>query len=314
MKPASPGASPSRLPDSDDPRTRLTGIGLICVAFVLFTLLDTTVKWLNHTVHPLEIAWARYAGQFVLSFLVLNPWSTPGFWRTRRLGLQITRSLLLVGTTLGNFFALQYLQLDQTMSITFSTPFLVALFAGPLLGEWIGVHRWLAIMVGFAGILIIVQPSTQGLHPAVLASLGGALCYAFYNISTRMLAATDSTATTMFYTSFVGTAVLTVPLPWFWSVPGEALVIGGLSLLGIFGGLGHLLVVMAHRRAPAAVLSPFLYTQMIWMMLSGWLIFHQTPDTPTLIGAGIVICSGLYLLWRERVRHATRSLEANLGE
>ena len=309
-----PSTTPSRLADSSDPKVRLTGIGLICGAFICFAVLDATAKWLGQTISYVEISWARYAGHFLLSFLVINPWNTPGVWRTKRLGLQMLRSLLLVGITVSNFFALQYLQLDQTISILFSTPFFVAVFAGPLLGEWIGPRRWIAIMVGFAGVLVIVRPTTHGLHPAVIASLFGALCYAFYNICTRRLASTDSTATTMFYSSLVGATLLTIPLPWFWSTPTDALVIGNMAMLGVYGGLGHLLLVMAHRRAPAAVLAPFLYSQIIWMILAGWLLFGQVPNQWTLIGAGIVIASGLYLLSRERIQHATKSLDATLGD
>lgn len=287
---------------------------MMCIALMLFTVLDTTAKWLGESLSAVEISWARYAGQFVLSLLILNPWTTPGVWRTKRPLLQLVRSLLLLITTVTNFFALQYLQLDQTMSIIFSVPFFVALFAGPLLGEWIGPRRWIAIMVGFAGILVIVRPTTHGLHPAVIASLLGALSYAFYNICTRQLAATDSTATTMFYSSFIGAGLLSIALPWFWSTPTEPLMISNMALMGVYGGLGHLLLVMAHRRAPAAVLSPFLYSQIIWMILAGWLMFGQVPNRWTLIGSGIVIASGLYLLSRERARHAVKSLDATLGD
>jgi len=314
LKSPLPGAAPSRLAASDDTTARLTGIGMMCVSLILFSVLDTTAKWLGQSLSAVEVAWARYAGQFVLSLFILNPWTTPGVWRTKRLALQIVRSLLLLTTTLANFFALQYLQLDQTMSIVFSVPFFVALFAGPLLGEWIGPRRWIAIMVGFAGILVIVRPTTHGLHPAVIASLFGALSYAFYNICTRLLAATDSTATTMFYSSTIGAILLTIPLPWFWSTPSDPLVIANMALMGVYGGAGHLLLVMAHRRAPAAVLSPFLYSQIIWMILAGWLMFGQVPNQWTLIGSGIVIASGLYLLSRERSQHATKSLDATLGD
>lgn len=314
MKSPLPGAAPSRLADSSDQKARITGIGMMCIALIAFSMLDATAKWLGQSLSSIEIAWARYAGQFALSLFIINPWAAPGVWRTRRLWLQIVRSLLLVATTVANFFALQYLQLDQTMSIVFSTPFFVALFAGPLLGEWIGPRRWIAIMVGFAGILVIVRPTTEGLHPAVIASLLGALCYAFYNICTRLLAATDSTATTMFYSSTIGAVLLTIPLPWFWSTPTDPLVISNMALMGLYGGGGHLLLVLAHRRAPAAVLAPFLYSQIIWMILAGWLLFGQVPNQWTLIGSGIVIASGLYLLSRERTQHATKSLDATLGD
>ncbi|WP_343210913.1 DMT family transporter [Ancylobacter lacus] len=294
--------------------SRLAGIGLICAAFFVFAVLDATVKWLGTHLNAMEIVWARYMGQFVLSCAVLNPWVTPGVWRTRRPVLQVVRSLLLLGTTLGNFYALQYLQLDQTISITFSMPFFVALLAGPILGEWIGVRRWLAIMVGFSGVLLVVRPGVADIHPAILASLASALCYALYNVTTRLLAATDSTATTMFYSSSLGAGLTSLALPWVWSAPEGAAVLGNLALTGLYGGIGHLLLVLAHRRAPAAVLAPFLYTEIIWMVLAGWVIFGQTPTPWTLAGAGVVIASGLYLIARERADRAERAIEATVGD
>lgn len=302
------------LSDAADPKARLAGIGMMCAALVFFAGLDATVKWLGNSISAIEIVWARYAGQFVLTIVLVNPWTMRGVWRTSRPVLHMVRSLFLFGITFANFVALRYLQLDQTMSITFSMPLFVALLAGPLLGEWIGPRRWIAIMVGFAGILVIVQPSSAGMHPAMLASLAGALCYALYNITTRQLAATDSTATMMFYSSAIGTLLSTVPLPWFWTGPTEAGVIVNMALMGVYGGAGHLLLVLAHRRAPAAVLAPFLYMQIIWMVLFGWLLFAQVPNQWTLFGTAIVIASGLYLITRERVRRADKAIEATVTE
>lgn len=317
-EPPAPAASrPSArhaLSDAADPKVRLAGIGLMCLALVFFAVLDATAKWLTPHLSSIEIVWARYLGQFVLTCILVNPWTVPGAWRTGRPWLHLVRSLLLLGITLANFVALRYLQLDQAMSIMFSTPFFVALLAGPLLGEWIGPRRWIAIMVGFSGILVVIRPSAAGVHPAVLASLAGALCYALYNISTRRLAATDSTATMMFYSSAIGTVLSTLPLPWFWTAPTETPVIANMVLSGAYGGAGHLLLVLAHRRAPAAVLAPFLYLQMVWAVLLGWLVFAQVPSRWTLAGTAIVVASGLYLITRERIRHADKAIEATVAE
>lgn len=302
------------LSDINDSRVRLTGIGLMCAALVLFSAMDVTVKWLGSSVNLMEIMWARYLGHFLLTCLFVNPWMTPGFWRTGRPWLQLIRSLLLLAVTGLNFVALQYLQVDQTMAITFSTPFFIALFAGPMLGEWIGPRRWLAIMVGFAGVLLVIRPTGAGVHPAMIASLAGAVCYAFYNLTTRLLAATDSTVTTMFYSSLIGAVLTSLPMPWFWSAPTESIVMVNMALTGLYGLLGHLLLILAYRRAPAATLGPFIYSQIIWMILGGWMVFGHTPSGWTLAGAGIVILSGLYLLARERRERANQSLEANVGE
>ncbi|OYX13125.1 MAG: hypothetical protein B7Z15_08355 [Rhizobiales bacterium 32-66-8] len=140
----------------------LMGIALMCVATTTFAITDTTAKWLAGHINVWMVVWTRYVIHFAVAFLVFNPWTVPGLLRTRRPGLQLLRSALLFTTTALNFTALQYLQLDQTVSIMFSTPFFVAVFAGPMLGEWVGMRRWAAILVGFAGILLVAQPSTGG--------------------------------------------------------------------------------------------------------------------------------------------------------
>ncbi|WP_230531447.1 DMT family transporter [Microvirga roseola] len=283
-------------------RERLTGIALMCGALLCFSCLDATAKWVNRSVDPLVTVWARYVSAAVLTSLALNPVTKPGLLRTRRLPLQLIRSLLLFVSTLCNFIALQYLQLVETLSIMFSTPLMVALLAGPILGEWVGARRLIAIGIGFIGILVITRPGLGTMHPAILLSLAGAIAYAFYGIVTRMLAATDSWATTTIYSSIAGIALMTPLLPWIWTTPPSALTWFLLAMTGAFGAFGHWLLVLAHIRAPAAILSPFIYTQIVWMLALGYIVFGDWPDSWTFVGASIVIASGLYLIYRERVR------------
>ncbi|WP_332681295.1 DMT family transporter [Bosea sp. (in: a-proteobacteria)] len=275
---------------------------MMCAAVVCFSLLDAAAKWLGSSMQAMQVVTARYVVSVALVSIVLNPWTRPGIARTRRPWLQGFRSLLLLVSTALNFFALNYLQLAETISIMFATPFLVALLAGPLLGEWAGPRRMAAIAVGFLGVLVVTRPGLGGLHPAALLSVCGAFCYAFYSLSTRMLAASDSSETTMFYSGIVGVVVMLPLLPLFWSWPTDGLSWLLLICTGVFGTIGHWLLILAHRRAPATVLSPFIYSQIIWMVGLGWLVFGQIPDRYTLLGAAIVIASGLYLLYRERVR------------
>ena len=289
------------LPAAHDPRARLIGIGLICAALVCFAGLDTVAKWLTNHLPTLEVVWARYASHFALSMLIVNPWTLPGLFSTKKLGLQVGRSALLFGSTALNFVALHYLQLDQTATIAFTAPFFIALMAGPLLGEWIHWRRWLAIIVGFTGVLLVVRPgSADGMSSIVILSLLSTLCYAAYNISTRFLAGYDTTGTTMFYTALVGFLAATVPLPFVWVTPTDPLVITGMIVVGAFGFIGHLFLVLAHRYAPAAILAPYIYTQLIWYVAGGFLVFGEVPSSQTLAGAAVVIASGLYLLYRER--------------
>jgi drug/metabolite transporter (DMT)-like permease len=291
-------------------RQRLIGIALMCGAVAAFSGLDATAKYLNGHMDTMQVVWARYTGAFLLAFAVSNPLTRPGLMRTRRPILQIVRSALLLGSSIFNFLAFRYLQLDQALSILFSVPFMVAALAGPMLGEWIGWRRWTAILVGFSGVLLVMRPGPTGFDPAMLYSVGSAVCYAFYGIATRFLARSDSNDTTLFYTNVVGTVVMLPVVLFVWTTPASVLIVILMFLMGGLGSFGHYLLIAAHRLAPASILSPFMYTQLIWAVTLGYLVFEQLPDRWTLAGAGIVIASGLYILNRERKMHSVEATRA----
>ena len=282
-------------------RHRLIGIALMCGAVASFAILDATAKYLNGHMDTMQVVWARYVSAFVLTLIISNPISSPGLMRTGRPVLQLARSALLLGSTLFNFLAFRYLQLDQALSILFSTPFMVAILAGPVLGEWIGWRRWLAILVGFAGVLLVTRPGAGGVHWAALYSVASAVCYSVYIIATRVLSRTDSTETTLFYSNLVGAVAMMPVLPFVWSTPDNWFLIFLMAVFGAFGSFGHYLLIAGHRLAPASILAPFMYTQLVWAVLLGYLIFSDVPNNWTLAGAAVVIASGLYLLYRERV-------------
>jgi drug/metabolite transporter (DMT)-like permease len=281
-------------------RQRLIGIALMCGAVATFSCLDTTGKYLLHHMHPLQVVWVRYTGAFLLALLFLNPVTRPGMLVTRRPWLQVGRSALLLLSTALNFFALQFLQLDEALSILFSTPFIVAVLCGPLLGEWVGWRRWIAIGVGFLGVLLVARPGFGGLHPAALLSLGSAVCYSLYSISTRVLARSDSSETTLFYSNLVGALAMLPIVPFVWSMPSSWFIILLMVVTGAFGSFGHYLLIRGHRLAPASVLAPFIYTQLVWTTTLGFLVFGDVPHRWTIVGGLIVVGSGLYLLYRER--------------
>jgi drug/metabolite transporter (DMT)-like permease len=283
-------------------RIRLTGIALMCCAVASFSCLDTTGKYLNYHMDTIQVVWARYFFAFVLTIIPVNPLTRPGLTRTKRPYLQIGRSALLLFSTMLNLFALRWLQLDEALAILFSTPFMVAALCVPLLGETVGWRRWSAIIVGFFGVLVVARPGMGGMHPAALLSLGGSVCYAFYVISTRLLARTDSSDTTQFYTSLVGAAAMTLIVPFVWKTPDSMFIAGLMLLIGALGGGGHYILIRAHRLAPASTLAPFIYTQMLWTTTLGFLVFGDLPHRWTIVGGLIVISSGLYLLHRETVR------------
>lgn len=281
-------------------RERLAAIGLMCLTMLCFAVLDASAKWLNRGLDPMLTIWARYAASVALVFVAVNPGTSPGVLRTRRPWLQAARSLMLFLSTACNFYALQHLQLVETMSIMFATPFLVALLSGPMLGERAGTQRLAAIAVGFCGVLIVTRPGLGAMHPAALLSVAGTFAYALYNILTRVLAAHDRTETTLVYSGLAGLALATPFLPFVWTDPGSALAWLLLFGMGVFGAFGHWFLILAHARAPAPVLAPYLYTQIVWMLILGYVVFGDWPDSWTLAGAAVVIGSGLYLLVRER--------------
>jgi drug/metabolite transporter (DMT)-like permease len=287
-------------PAHEQRRLRLTGIGLMCATMFVFACLDCTAKYLGTRMPTLQVVGVRCVTAFLLAALISNPFTRPGLLKTERLGLQLIRASMLLGSTIFNFTAFRFLQLDEAMAILFSTPFLIAIFAGPMLGEWIGWRRWTAIMVGFAGVLLVVRPGLGGIQWAALLSFGSAVCYAFYNIFTRMLAKTDSSETTLFYANLFCAAVMAPVLPFVWTPPPTWLDVALMPMLGVLGAGGHFLLILAHRRAPASVLSPFIYTQIVWASMFGFLVFGNVPSEWTAAGALIVIASGLYLLNRER--------------
>lgn len=274
----------------------------MCAAVMAFACLDAIAKYLNGYMDTLQVVWARYTGGFVLAFLISNPLSRPGLMRTSRPGLQALRAAMMLGSTVMNFMAFRYLQLDQALSILFSTPFLVAILAGPILGEWIGWRRWVAILVGFAGVLLVTRPGVGGMHWAAIYSVGSALFYSLYIVLTRVLSRTDPSDTTLFYANILGAAAMLPVLPFVWSTPDDPWVIFLMVVFGAFGSLGHYLLIVAHRLAPASILAPFMYTQLVWATAFGYFVFRDVPNSWTLAGASVVVASGLYLLHRERVR------------
>jgi drug/metabolite transporter (DMT)-like permease len=209
---------------------------------------------------------------------------------------------MFVGMTGLNFWVLQYLQLVVVTSIFFAVPLLIALISASMLGERLDAGRWVAVVAGFGGVLVIVQPWSAEFHPAMLLSVANAVLYALFMIMTRRLAAYDSPETIQFLPA-VGAAIGLMPFAlaaWEW--PQGALQWVLLCLLGIFGGLGHHLLALAHRYAPASTLSPFLYQQVLYMAAFGYLVFGDVPGATLWLGAAIVVASGLYLFARERAR------------
>jgi drug/metabolite transporter (DMT)-like permease len=287
---------------ADSARNRLTGIALVSLCYLLFTLLDGTAKWLVASVPVIVVVWLRFLMHAVFASALLLPLRGISLVRTSHWRWHLLRALMFVLMTGINFWALQYLQLAITSSIMFIVPIITALMAAPLLGEKIDRGRWAAIVAGFAGVLVIVRPGGADFHPAMLLALVNATLYAMFNLMTRHLAAYDRPETIQ-YLPALGAAILLTPFALVaWEAPSGWLEWTLACLMGALGGLGHYLLAVAHRYAPATVIAPFLYQQVLYYALFGYLVFGDVPAPAVWIGAAIVIASGLYLFARERRR------------
>ncbi len=286
---------------SDSHPHALRSVMLLLAALLLFVLLDATAKRLAASYPVPMLVWARYTVHFVLMVVFLAPSMRLKLVATRRPGRQIVRAACLLAVTFLNIAALQRMPLAETTAIVFAAPLLVTLMAGPVLGERIGAVRWVAVVTGFAGVLLIARPGSGLVAEGVALALGAAVSYAVYQILTRQLSPTESPVNMLFYTALVGTAVMTLLLPWYWAGPmpdaGDALLIAS---LGVYGGTGHFLLIRAFRDAPASLLSPILYVQLIWATLVGWFGFGHFPDGLALVGILTIGCAGLMIAIESR--------------
>ncbi len=282
--------------------SRLAGIGLMCCAIVSFSFLDAAAKYIvTFAALPvLQVAWFRFFSHAVLNIAVFGPRDCMRAFKSSRPGLQMLRGVLLFSTTALNFAALRYLQLDLIATMFFLSPFIVAILAGPILDEWIGWRRFIAILVGFSGVLLIVRPGFGGVHWAIVYSFGATSVYACYIVLTRYLARHDSSLITQIHTPLAGTVLLFPLAAYVWVWPPDLLIWILLFATGTIGGAGHYLLILAHRNTPAPVLSPFTYIGLVSQTALGYAVFSDVPDVWTLAGGSVIIGSGLYLLYRER--------------
>jgi len=278
------------------------GIGLSLVAFALYTSNDIVVKWVSGTYPLHQILFFNTVtglGVFLAAVAVRRDFIN---LRTRRLGLHILRSLIGLCGGFGAYYAYKNLPLADAYALIFAAPLFVTALSVPVLQEQVGWRRWSAVLVGFVGVVVMLRPGAGVLEVAAFGALLGALAHAISVMMIRRLGQTESSYSYGVYgnvTNLCVTAVLCLTLGWVEPKLEDLVLLGG---GGVLAAIGFLCVIAAYRRAPAAVVAPFHYTQIIWGTLAGYLIWHHVPDRITLIGAGIVASSGLYILHREVVR------------
>lgn len=270
-------------------------------AFLCFSIMDTSAKWLvAATIPALQVAWLRYVGHLIVALAVYTPRHGKNMFKSENPRLQCARALSLLLATCLNFSALQYLPLTITIAIFFVSPLMVCLLSIPVLGEKVGLKRFVAVLVGFCGVLVVIEPWGQQFDPHVFISIAAMLCTSSYFVLSRVIAGLDDNATTQVFVSGLGTMLLAPIALFFWIWPASLHDWTLLFLIGALGMLGHSMVTYAHRFAEASVLAPTVYSQMIFIAMLSWIVFREPPDRKTIIGTLIIAGSGLFIWFRER--------------
>ncbi|WP_341213018.1 DMT family transporter [uncultured Limimaricola sp.] len=285
------------------PREDRTGFGLVLMAGAVgfFTCVDTSAKWLILAGFPaLQVVFARYAGHLLLSLALYMPNGGLARFRSAHPLLQFLRSGFLLGSTFLNFTALNYLPLTITTTVMFAGPIAVTLLSIPILGERVGIRRLAAVLVGFSGVLVVVQPWGAAFHPAMILSLGALCCASLYFVLTRMIAGAESTATSQLWSSGLSSLVIAPMVLPVWQWPSTLLEGVILVAIGLFGGVGHIFATVAHRFADASLLAPVVYIQIVFASLASILVFATWPTGWTLLGGAIIVAAGAYIWNRER--------------
>jgi drug/metabolite transporter (DMT)-like permease len=278
----------------------LSAILLIACSTLVFSSFETGAKYVVLAgVAPLFVAWVRYVVHVIAVVVFYRAWTNPAALLPRNYLLQTMRAFCLFGATLFTFMALRTLQLAESVSIFFVSPILITALAGPLLGEWAGWRRWIAVATGFVGVLIVVRPGFGVLSVGHAFAFANMVSYTFYAILTRHLSASESPQSMIFFSGLAPVILLLPLVPAYASLPTDPIVIAVFLMLGVFGAGGHLLFILAYRQAEATALAPISYLHMVWSVILGWLVFSDFPDRWVLVGSAIIMASGIYIAQRE---------------
>jgi len=278
--------------------TRLKGIGLLLIAVSVIPVMDALAKELGGRYPVLQVTWGRYFFNLVLILPIVFWRYGPRAFAVPQRGLQIVRGTLLLTATYLFFFTLTYLPLADTLALIFLYPLVVTLLSPWLLGEEVGWRRMAAVVMGFIGALIIIRPGTTMFQPVSLLGLGISLCLGLYMVMTRRLAGSAPSLVTLAYGALFGAVACSIAVPTVWTPP-SALDWVAMVAMGGIAALGHLLIIRAYEAAPATVLAPLGYAEMVSAVIVGYLWFGDFPDALTWLGIAVIVASGVYVSWRE---------------
>jgi len=281
----------------------IIGIGLMLTAMAVLPFLDAIAKYLGQLGVPvLQVVWARlFFGAFLTMPFALRLVGPRGLVPNLPV-MHAVRAALMIAATAFFFMALHYLSIADTLAIFFVQPLIVTLLSPLVLDETVGIRRWMAVIIGFIGTLIIIRPGFQDLNPGVFLALGSGACLAIYLLLTRRIAGSAPAMVTAFYTTLMGAIFMSVIVVFVWQPPTPA-EWGLFILLSAIANGGHYLIIRAYDHAEASLLAPLAYTEMIMATVLGWYIFGDFPDIWTFVGVTILIACAIYISWRERVRH-----------
>lgn len=272
----------------------LQGIGLVILALACFATLDTTTRHVSASISLLVALWFRYAIQALITTVVVWPGRGRKVFLTRHPRFQLARGLLLLACSILAFFSLKYMPVGEFTAIALLAPLVITVFAAWKLQEKIRPLRWALVAGGFIGTLVIIRPGTHHFDWTVVLPLMLVGTNSAFQILTSHMAQTEDPITMHFYTGWIGTTLASVALPFVWEMPADWTVWLQLLIMGVLASAGHFLLILAYARAPAATLTPYMYTQIAFGVIGGWLVFEHLPDQWTLVGMTLIaVCGGL---------------------
>ena len=269
------------------------GVLLIVLAALAFALLDTTTKYATTLAPVLMLLWFRYAFQAVVTFAMRFPVQKLQLLRTPNPRFQVLRGVLLLTTSACSFFGLQYLPVGEFTAMVMLSPLVATALAAWVLKDRVSLRRWLLMVAGLGGVLLVIRPGGQVFSWALLFPVILVSTYAWFQVLTSRLSGEENPYTTHFYTGLVGALVMSPIVVFSWSTAALLAHWPWFMLIGFFGTFGHLMLIRAYMRATAPVLTPFLYTQIAFATLAGWLVFQHVPDGLAWLGIAVIAASGV---------------------
>ena len=271
------------------------------IAWSLLPIMDGLAKYLSTEIHFIQVVWARYFFMIIITLPLIYFFFKEHLKWPKNIYLQLTRSIFLFLSTILFFYAISVISLAKSLALAFISPIMVTLLSPIFLKEKVGIHRWFAVIIGFVGAIIIIQPGFVEINFASLAGLGTGIAYAFYIISTRKLSFADSPLLTLIFTGLVGAIIITIIIPWFWVMPNfnQLMIMIGLSAVGT---LGHFFLILSFKYGEASKLAPLAYFEIVNNVIIGYYFFGDFPNKWLWIGLFFIISSGIYISIRENIK------------